>query len=168
MLQKGLLGEWRVAFQMLSQHLRAMVGRDLSNCYFTSANVTVPPYMDDTNNSQFEFRRLRCEYTELHAAPSDMKWAHVPRILEGSMPGGSTLKAYTTGEKECTVEDTFLEVLEGVFTRNFRNVTEMEAVMRVGAIVLCAVKDLDVVVQLHPSVTNHRTFTDFLFVMKKH
>ncbi len=71
-----------------------------------------------------------------------------------------------TGEKECTVEDTFLEVLEGVFTRNFRNVTEMEAVMRVGATVLCAVKDLDVVVQLHPSVTNHRTFTDFLFVIK--
>ena len=67
---------------------------------------------------------------------------------------------------EGTVEDTFLEVLRGVFARNFRNVTEMEAVMRVGVVVLCAVKDLEVTVQLQPSLTNHPTFTDFLFVVK--
>ena len=72
-------------------------------------------------------------------APSDMTWKNVPRILEGTMPKCSTRKA---GEMGTVVEDTFLEVLRGVFTHNFRNVTEMEAVMRVGVVVLCAVKDL--------------------------
>ena len=92
-------------------------------------------------------------------APSDMTWKNVPRILEGTMPKRSTRKAGEMG----TVEDTVLEVLRGVFTHNFRNVTEMEAVMRVGVVVLCAVKELDVTVQLQP---NHPTFTDFLFVFK--
>ena len=82
------------------------------------------------------------------------------------MPETSTRKVDTTGEMEGTVEDTFLEVLKGVFARNFRNVTEMEAVMRVGVVVLCAVKDLEVTVQLQPSITNQPTFTDFLFVIK--
>ena len=89
-------------------------------------------------------------------APCDMTWKNV---LEGTMPKCSTRKA---GEMGTVVEDTFLEVLRGVFTHNFRNVTEMEAVMRVGVVVLCAVKDLDVTVQLQPSIINHPTFT-FVF-----
>ena len=109
-------------------------------------------------------RRLEdCLHGKPLPAPSDVTWKNVPK---GPMLESSTRKADTTGEMEGTVEDTFLEVLRGVFARNFRNVTEMEAVMRVGVVVLCAVKDLEVTVQLQPSLTNHPTFTDFLFVVK--
>ena len=67
---------------------------------------------------------------------------------------------------ECPVNDAFLEMLRGIFMNNFKNVTEMEAVMRVGMVVACAVKDLDVWVHLQPSIQRHPTFTDFMFVIK--
>ena len=38
--------------------------------------------------------------------------------------------------------------------------------MRVGVIVLFAVKGLDIEIQLQPSLENLPTFTDFLFVMR--
>ena len=36
----------------------------------------------------------------------------------------------------------------GIFMNNFKNVTEMEVVMRFGMVVACAVKDLDIWVHL--------------------
>ena len=96
-------------------------------------------------------------------APSYMKWEYVPRILEGAIPEASTDVKERKGTAE---DDTHIVMLEEVFRLNFRNETEMEAVMRVGAVVLCAVKGLKVDVQLQPSVTYHPTFTDFLFLIK--
>ena len=120
-------------------------------------------FLDHFELSSHKRTLLRLVHGKPLPAPSDVTWKNVPRILEGPMPKSSTRKADTTGEMEGTVEDTFLEVLRGVFARNFRNVTEMEAVMRVGVVLLCAVKDF---VQLQPSLTNHPTFTDFLFVVR--
>ena len=71
--------------------------------------------------------------------PSEMKWIHVRRILEGSIPMTQTVFMSTMAEGECPVDDTFLEMLNGVFNNNFKNVTEMEAVMRVGIVIACAV-----------------------------
>ena len=56
---------------------------------------------------------------------------------------------------------TSMEIVEN----KVRNVSEMEAVARVFLVVIDAVKDLPVTVQLQPSQEYHTAFTDFLFLL---
>ena len=93
--------------------------------------------------------------------PSEMKWSDVPRILEGLIPKRGREES-GVNENKCSLPD---ELLSFFNDENFRNVTEMEAVIRVAAVVLCAVKGLKVSVQVQPSIAKHLTFTDFLFVV---
>jgi hypothetical protein len=97
-------------------------------------------------------------------SPSDTKWHHVDRILEGPLPKAEALPRIV--DEECAVGDEFITIVKDVLCENFRNLTEAEAVMFVGQVVLCAVKNLKVQVQMEPSIRNHPTFTDFSFVLK--
>lgn len=97
-------------------------------------------------------------------SPSDTKWHHMDRILEGPLPEAEALPPIL--DEEYAVGDEFITIVKDVLHDNFRNLTEAEAVMFVGQVVLCAVKSLNVQVRMQPSIQNHPTFTDSSFVLK--
>lgn len=93
-------------------------------------------------------------------SPSTMEWKDVYKVLEGTMPTlkyfavtGSALKAHTKKTLEC-------------LNSHFRNVSEMEAVLRVATLIVDAVEDSNVTVELQPSVIGHVSFTDFYFIIR--
>jgi hypothetical protein len=87
-----------------------------------------------------------------------MKWEDVPMILVDSVP---PQREGFNGS--CELHDETKKILR-CLKQHFRNVTEMEAVLRVAVIVIQAVEGLpDVQVQLQPSVNSHATF---YFVLK--
>lgn len=96
--------------------------------------------------------------------PSQITWQEVPRILSGVIPSPTDLS--NIGE---------IPAIEAVKTVRakigclVRNVTEMEATVRVLMYVIEAswdIADVQIQIQMQPSVTKHSTFTDFLFVVK--
>ncbi len=97
-------------------------------------------------------------------SPSDTKWHHIDRILKGPLPKAEAFPRIL--DEEYAVGDEFITIVKDVLCDNFRNRTEVEAVMFVGLVVLCAVKSLNVQVQMQPSIQNHPTFTDFSYVLK--
>lgn len=83
-----------------------------------------------------------------------MKWKDVPRILTGSLPSPSELP---TLEDYNAVSDGIVQLLMATLKDNFRNVTEMDAVIRVGIIVLLTVKGMNVEIRMQPSFSIYCT-----------
>lgn len=89
-----------------------------------------------------------------------MKWNDVSRIMNGSIPNASPLpEVLDYSAVSLDVIGQFADILH----RNFRNMTEMEAIIQVAIVTVFAVKGLDVTVQLQPSLSSHPTF---LFVVR--
>ena len=96
--------------------------------------------------------------------PSNMEWKDVERgVLEGVIP---TIALFPGDKKAAALKKYTNESLK-ILNEHFRNETEMEAVIRVAVIVLDAVKDTKLKVQLQPSVKHLTTFTDFYFLIKE-
>ena len=93
--------------------------------------------------------------------PSNMEWSDVHLVLEGAIP---PIK-YFSGDKAALQDSTNVSLK--ILNKNFRNASEMEAVIRVAVIVLDAVMGTNLTVQLQPSVKHHTTFTDFYFIIKE-
>ena len=91
-----------------------------------------------------------------------MEWNDLHLVLEGAIP--PTKHCNFSGRP---LQDATKKSLQ-YLNHNFRNVSEMEAVIRVAVIVLDAVIDTNLTVQLQPSVKYHTTFTDFYFIIKEH
>ena len=98
-------------------------------------------------------------------SPSKMTWKDASSVLENypSLPKPIDLPCIPTEEGQA---NRALKEVQKIISYNFRNVTEMEVVVRVATIVAFAVKDLEVKVQLEPSVDDHPGATDFLFLVK--
>ena len=105
---------------------------------------------------------FRSQFRRMLPTPSNMEWKDVERgVLEGVIP---TIKHFS-GDK-AALKNYTNESLK-ILNENFRNETEMEAVIRVAVIVLDAVKGTNLKVQLQPSVKHYTTFTDFYFIIKE-
>lgn len=87
-----------------------------------------------------------------------MEWKDVSKIMNGTMPAGKHMKI--TGNP---LQDYTKETLQCLL-ENFRNNSEVEAVLRVATVVIEAVKGTEIVVQMQPG---HATFTDFYFIIVK-
>ena len=137
----------------ITDHIRKMVSVPAitTACYISSVCHCVWKSICTSFRSQFR-RTL--------PTPSNMEWKDVKRcVLEGVIP---PIKQFSGGEK--ALENYTNESLK-ILNENFRNETEMEAVIRVAVIVLDAVKGTKLTVQLQPSVKHHTTFTDFYFIV---
>ena len=98
-------------------------------------------------------------------SPSKMTWKDASSVLENypSLPKPIDLPCIPTEEGQA---NRALKEVQKIISYNFRNVTEMEVVVRVATIVAFAVKDLEVKVQLEPSVDDRPGATDFLILVK--
>ena len=95
--------------------------------------------------------------------PSQMTWQQVPRILADKIPSSSDL-----GNISETPAIEAVQTVRAKLDKLFRNVTEMEATIRVSMYVIEASWNIDgVEIQMQPSVAKHSTFTDFLFVLTR-
>ena len=95
--------------------------------------------------------------------PSQMTWQHVPRILADEIPSSSDLG--NIGE---TPAIEAVQTVRAKLDNLFRNVTEMEATIRVSMYVIEASWNIaGVEIQMQPSVAKHSTFTEVLFVLKR-
>ncbi len=89
-----------------------------------------------------------------------MEWNDVVKIMEREMPSRKDANITGTTPSNHTVHS--LRCLQD----NFRNTSEMEAVLRVAIIVMDAVAGTDIKIQLQPSVS-HSTFTDHYFIITR-
>ena len=95
--------------------------------------------------------------------PSQMAWRDVRRILVDEIPSPNDV-----GNIRETPSIAAVQTVRAKVDKLFRNVTEMEATIRVLMYVIEASWDIeDVEIHMQPSVTKHSTCTDFLFVLKR-
>ena len=138
----------------ITEHIRNMVSVPAitTACYISSVCHCVWKSICTSFRSQI--RRML-------PTPSNMEWSDVHFILEGVIP---PIK-YFSGDK-AALKNSTNESLK-ILNENFRNASEMEAVIRVAVIVLDAVMGTNLTVQLQPSVKHHTTFTNFYFIIKE-
>ena len=93
-------------------------------------------------------------------SPSAMHWRDVGKVLYDQIPD-----LHAPPQGKIPPGDTTQKLLN-CFSRHFRRTSEMEAVLRVSLLVMQAIDELDVTVELQPSIQGYPYFTDFALVFK--